>query len=321
MKIVFLDRASIGTDTPVEIINKFGETAFYDSSEQDEIVDRAKDADVIILNKVKIPRDIMEQLPALKLICIFATGFDNIDVEAAGELGVAVCNVPGYSSDSVALYTVSTVLALVTHLFEYNSYVRDGSYTLSGVPNKLTPVYHELAGKTWGIVGYGNIGKTVAKIASAFEVKIIVNKRTPIDEAVCVDIDTLCSNSDIITIHCPLNDETRHMINKEKIALMKKNVIIVNEARGAVVNEAEIADAIINGEIGSFGSDVYSKEPFGTDHPFNKIKDYPNVILTPHAAWGSYEARSRCINIVADNIASFIDGKMLNRVDKKKQNI
>ena len=194
--------------------------------------------------------------------------------------------------------------------------MKSGDYSASGVANKLTPVYHDINGKTWGIVGYGNIGKSVARVAEALGARVIVNKRTPVDGATLVDIDTLCRESDIITIHCPLNEESRALINAERLALMKKNVILVNEARGAVLDEEATAQAIEEGRIAAFGCDVYSREPFEDNHPYFRIKDRNNVILTPHCAWGSYEAREKCINIIAENIASLIDGKYLNRVDK-----
>ena len=315
MLIKVLDRIALGLDTPIDVLNKFGEVTVYDSTPVELVVERCKDADVIVLNKVKITSEVLRAAEHLKLVCVFATGFDNIDVACARELGIAVCNVPGYSSESVALYTAATLLALTTRIFEHNAFVRSGEYTLSGSPNKLTPVFHELGGKTWGIVGYGGIGKAVADIAKAFGTNVIVNKRTPVDDVRCVDIDTLCRESDIITLHCPLNDATRGLINAERIAMMKPDVIIINEARGAVINERDLADAVKEGRIAAFGCDVYSTEPFTTQHPYYEIKDMPNVILTPHAAWGAYEARERCINIIADNIASFFNGKILNRVD------
>ena len=316
MKIVILDKKSLGDDTPLHVLNQFGEVISYDASTPDEAIERASDADVIVINKIKVTRSIIEASKNLKLICIFATGYDNIDVMAAKEHGVGVCNVPGYSTDSVTLFTVSTALALFSHLYEYNSFVRSGDYYRSGMPNRLTPVYHDLRGKTWGIIGYGNIGRSVGAVASAFGARVIVNKRTPVEDAECVDIDTLCRESDIITIHCPLNDQSRALINEDKLAKMKPNVILVNEARGAVIDEEAVTVAIKEGRIGGFGCDVYSTEPFGIDHPYNRIKDRVNVILTPHAAWGSYEARERCINIIAENITSFINGNTLNRVDK-----
>lgn len=315
MKIVILDRDSLGLDTPLEGLSRFGDVTVYDKTESSEVADRVSGADCIILNRVKITEEVLRNAEGLKLICIFATGYDNVDIGAARKYGVGVCNVPGYSTDSVALFTVATVLALYTHLREYNAYVTSGEYSASGIPNKLVPVYHEIAGKTWGIVGLGNIGKAVARVAEALGAKVIANKRTPTDEYECVDIDTLCRESDIITIHCPLNDESREMINKKRISLMKKDVVIVNEARGAVVNERDITDAVKMGMIGAFGSDVYSREPFTTDHPFYEIKDFCNVLFTPHAAWGSYESRNRCIGIICDNISSYLSGGRSNRVD------
>jgi glycerate dehydrogenase len=251
----------------------------------------------------------------LKLICVFATGFDNIDLASARKNRVAVCNVPGYSTESVTLYTVATVSALCARLIEYRDYVNSGEYSASGVPNRLVPVYHEIAGKTWGIIGYGNIGKAVGKVAEALGAKIIANKRTPIDGVRCVDINTLCRESDIISIHCPLNEQTREIINEERISLMKDGVILVNEARGAVLSESAVAEAVLSGKIGGFGCDVYSTEPFGTNHPYNALLGRENVILTPHSAWGAYESRVRCIETISQNIKSFLEGKTLNRVD------
>ena len=315
MKIVVLDRASIGLDTPLDALYTLGDVDVYESSNNIEVIERAKNADVIILNKIKITREIISASKNLKLICIFATGYDNIDIAAAREHGVAVCNVPGYSTDSVALFTVATALSLCAKLTEYADYVRNGDYTASGIPNKLTPVYHEVKGKTWGIVGYGNIGKAVAKVAEALGARVIACKRISTDEVECVDIDTLCRESDIISLHCPLDDATRYIINEERISLMKPSVILINEARGAITDELAVANAIENGKIAAFGCDVYSAEPFDAAHPFYRIKERKNVILTPHAAWGSFESRKRCIEMRANNIASFNRGEMLNRVD------
>ena len=316
MKIVVLDRASLGMDTPMEVINKFGDVICYDSSTPEEAKTRSIDADVLIINKIKVDKDLMDFCNSLKLVCVFATGYDNVDVSYAKERGIAVCNVPGYSTDSVTLFTISTVLALCSHLTEYNNFVRSGEYSASGVANRLIPVYHEVAGKTWGIIGYGNIGKSVAKVAEALGARVIAYKRIPVDGVDCVDIDTLCRESDIITVHCPLNDQSKNLMNQDRISLMKQNVVLVNEARGAVLDEEAVTKAIESGRIAAFGCDVYSVEPFDVDHPYNRIKELPNVLLTPHAAWGSYEARERCINIIAQNIDSFINGDLLNRVDK-----
>lgn len=316
MLIKVLDSASLGADTPIlEHLSKHGEVRIYEKTDASEIEARISDAEVIVINKVKISAEVLSYAKSLRLICVFATGYDNIDIEAAKARGVAVCNVPAYSTDSVALFTAATVLALSSHLLEYRRFVTSGEYNSAGVPNRLTPVYHELAGKTWGIVGYGNIGKAVGRIAESFGARVIANKRTPVAGVECVDIDTLCRESDIITLHCPLNEQTRTLISRERIALMKPSVIMVNEARGAVLDEAAVAEAVLSGKIAAFGSDVYSTEPFGDAHPYNSIMSLDNVILTPHAAWGSYESRCRCISVVSDNISAYIDGKILNRVD------
>jgi glycerate dehydrogenase len=269
----------------------------------------------LIFNKVKITENVMKNCRNLKLLCVFATGFDNIDIAAAKKYGIAACNVPAYSTDSVTLCTVANVLSLYTHLREYNEHVTSGKYSAEGKANALVPVYHEIAGKTWGIIGYGNIGKSVAKVAKALGANVIVNKKHPIDEVECVDVETLCRRSDIITVHCPLNDETRGLIGRDMINVMKSEVIIVNEARGAVLDEDAIADAILNGKIAAFGSDVFSTEPFQSNHPMHKIMGLKNVCLTPHCAWGAFEARERCLQIICDNIKAFFDGKLQNRVD------
>ena len=315
MVIKILDRATLGADTPIELLSDLGELEIYETSTSAEAKERIVGADVVIINKVKLTREIISCSDKLRLICVFATGFDNVDLKASRERGIAVCNVPGYSSDSVALITASTVLSLITHLSVFNEFVKSGEYTQSGTPNRLVPVFHELTGKTWGIVGYGGIGSAVGRIAKAFGVRLIVNKRTGIDGVECVDIDTLCKESDIITLHCPLNDSTRHLINRERLSLMKSEAILVNEARGDVVNETDVVDAVLSGKLAGYGCDVYSTEPFGIDHPYNKIKDLPNVILTPHCAWGSYEARVRCLNIIVENIKAYYNGDIKNRVD------
>ena len=315
MKITVLDKKTMGDDISFAPLESYGELVAYDISPAELIPERVADADVIILNKAKITADVIAAAKNLKLICVFATGYDNIDLAAARAAGVAVCNVPGYSTDSVTLYTIATVTALASRLITYRTAVSSGEYTAIGSPNKISPAFNDLRGKTWGIIGYGNIGKSVAEVAKALGANVIVNKRTPTDDAVCVDVDTLCAKSDIITIHCPLNDDTRGMINAKRLALMKKSVILVNEARGAVLDEAAVAKAVEQGEIAAFGCDVYTREPFPADHPYTTIKDLDNVILTPHSAWASYEARTRCVDIISNNIASYINGDQLNRVD------
>ena len=316
MKICVLDKSSMGEDTPFDEIYKFGEVVIYDSTSANETADRVSDTDVIITNKVKITADVINSAKALKLVCVFATGFDNIDIEYCKERGIGVCNVVGYSSQSVAQVTVATVLSLACHINEHSSKVRSGEYSASGVANSLTPVYHELAGKIWGIVGYGNIGRQVGKVAEALGCTVIYNRNRPDGQANCVSLDELCAKADIITIHTPLSPSTKGIIDEKMISLMKKDAIVVNEARGAVTDETALADAIKEGRIGGFGCDVYSVEPFGEDHPFYQIKELDNVLLTPHMAWGAYEARERCLAEIVLNIKAFFNGEIRCRLDK-----
>ena len=320
MKIKVLDRSAMGFDLSFESLSEFGEVEIYDNTSKEELCDRIADAEILVINKIKMNAEALRSAPMLKLVCVFATGYDNVDIMTARELGIAVCNVPAYSTDSVTLFTVSNVLYLYSHLAEYQRHVTSGKYTLLGKANAITPIYHELRGKTWGIIGFGNIGQSVAKVAEAFGCNILVNKRTATDGYRCVDIDTLCKESDIITIHCPLNESSYHLINEEKINLMKPDVIIVNEARGAVIDEEAVANAVLSGRISAFGSDVYSVEPFDKKHPFTKIMGLDNVCLTPHSAWGAIEARERCLGVIYSNINGYLSGNVVNRVDIIKQN-
>ena len=314
MKIVFLDAATIGGDVDLSLYEKYGELKVYSTTTQEEFTDHVGDSDVIIINKLKVGRQNLPACKNVKLVCVTATGYDNIDTEYCKENGIAVCNVVGYSTQNVAQLTLAMVLSLYCHLTEYNRSVADGRYTRGGVANILTPVYHEIYGKTWGIVGYGNIGKQVGVVAKAMGCRVIVYKRTPIEGEECVDIDTLCRESDIISVHTPLNDGTRGLISRERIASMKDSAILVNVARGAVCDEEALADAILQNKLGGVGIDVYSKEPFGEDHPMSKIAGLDNVILTPHMAWGSYEARQRCCEEIALNIESYLKGERRNRI-------
>ena len=205
-------------------------------------------------------------------------------------------------------------LSLVGHLTEYRRFVHSGDYTRSGVANSLIPVYREISSMTWGIVGGGAIGTRVAELASAFGAHILMHRRTPDDRYEQVDMDELCRRSDIISLHVPLNDGTHHLINRTRIALMKPDAILINMARGAVTDEEALADAVEQGKIGGLGVDVYSREPFGEDHPFQRLLHYDNVCLTPHMAWGSAQARARCVAIIAENITHFFEGSSQNRI-------
>lgn len=315
MKIVILDRLTLGDDLDITPAEKAGTVISYDTTSPEEVEAHIKDADVVFVNKVKLGEHNLKNAKSLKLICEAATGYDNIDVEYCKNHGIAVCNVPGYSVYSVAQVTVSMVLSLVNHLKEYNRFVSDGTYTNGVSANILKPVYHELYGKTWGIVGYGSIGSKVGEIAKALGCNIIAYKRTPVDGVSCVDIDTLVEKSDIITVHIPLSDKTRGLISGERIAKMKKNVILVNTARGAVIDEEAACKAIKENKIAGFGTDVYSTEPFGKESPYYEIKDYDNVCFTPHMAWGTIEARERCFGEMIKNLQAFFKGEIRNRID------
>lgn len=315
MKIVVLDRLTLGDDLDISAASKFGEVVVRDNTSPDEVESAIGDADVVFVNKVKLFETNLKSAKKLKLICEAATGFDNIDIEYCKKRGIAVCNVPGYSVYSVAQVTVSMVLSLVNRLNEYTRYTRDGSYSNGKSANILKPVYHELWGKKWGIVGYGAIGQRVGEIAKALGCEVYAFKRTPVEGVCCTDIDTLVSQCDIITVHIPLSDETRNLINSRRIATMKSTAVFVNTARGAVVDEAALCDAVKNGRIAAMGTDVYSAEPFASDSPFYEIKDLDNVCLTPHMAWGTIEARTRCFGVMLENMQSFLNGEKCNRVD------
>lgn len=315
MNIVLLDFGSLGADIDLTPFRGLGEFFAYEKTEADQLTERIRTADVVITNKNKLNRHTLAGAEQLKLICVTATGYDNVDLPYCAERNIAVCNVPGYSTDSVAQLTVAIALALSTHLVAYRDHVHSGFYSRSGSPNLLAPVWHELAGRTWGIVGCGNIGRKVAVVAAALGCRVLVYRRRPDPDFETADLDTLLQQSDIVTVHLPLNDETRGIISREKIALMKKDAILVNVARGAVCDEAALADAIEAQTIGGLGVDVYSVEPFPADHPYSRIMDRPNVILTPHCAWGAQEARNRCIREVAKNIEAFFRGESRNRVD------
>lgn len=315
MKIVVLDAATLGSDVDLSPLERQGELTVFDNTAPGLLAQRIADSDVIVSNKVKLTETVLKDATNLKLICLAATGYDCVDISYCASRGIGVCNVPGYSTQSVAQLTVAMVLELVNHLSIYREYVHSGAYSRSGVANALTPVWQELYGKTWGIIGGGNIGRQVAKIAEAFGCRVIVNRRKPDPAYETTDLDTLCARSDIISVHVPLNDETRGMIGQKQIDRMKPGVIFVNVARGAVTDEKALAEAVKTGKIGGLGVDVYSSEPFGQEHPFAGILDCGNVCLTPHTAWGAIETRNRCIAMVAENIAAFKAGQKKNRVE------
>lgn len=312
MKIAVLDAKTLGDDINLSILGE--DLSVFATTEPEEVCQRIVNAEVLVVNKIKLNGTNLPAAKKLKLICVAATGYDNIDLEYCREHNIAVCNVKGYSTHSVAQLTVMMVLSLVMHQKEYCDFVTSGEYTKSGVANRLTPVYHELFGKTWGIAGLGNIGKQVARVAQAFGCRVIAFKRTPCDEFECVELSELMEKSDIISVHLPATEQTRGIISRDMIGRMKKNAVLVNVARGAVTDEQALCDAILEDKIGGLGVDVYSKEPFDEKHPFNKIKGMNNVILTPHIAWGAYESRVRCLEEIRENIESFSMGEKRNRL-------
>ena len=314
MKIVILDSVTLGADIDLSPIAALGDVIEHKTTPPEEVSARLTDADVAVLNKVKLNKDNLAGAKKLKLICVAATGYDNIDVEFCRANGIALCNVPGYSTNNVAQLSVAMALSLVTHLDEFRAFVHSGEYSRSGSANRLEPIYHEIAGMTWGVVGGGGIGSKVAEIATALGCRVLLCRRKPETRYEAADIDRICRECDIISLHVPLSDETRGLISRERIASMKDRVVIVNTARGAVCDEQAIADGVLSGKIGALGCDVYSKEPFGEDHPFCAILDRPNVCLTPHMAWGSSEARNRCVRRMAENITEFFAGNTHNRI-------
>ncbi len=312
-KIVVLDAGTLGDDLSLAPLDAVGEVAVYRVSPPETVRERIRGADAVILNKVKIGEAQLPDEGAPGIICVAATGFDNIDLEACRRHGVAVANVRGYSSESVMQVTVGLVLSLITRLPAYCAATADGSYTHGGNANILVPTYHEVAGLTWGIVGAGKIGSRVADVARALGCRVLTNRRHP--DGVSVDLPTLLRESDIMTIHTPLNTETRGLIGEAELAMMKDGVILVNMARGAVTDEAAVAEAVKTGKVGALGCDVFSVEPFPESHPFYAIRNLDNVLLTPHMSWGAYEARARCLDEMILNMQAFFAGEMRNRVD------
>ena len=315
LNICVLDAATLGEDLDLTPLSAVGQVKTYATTSPEEVAERLVDCDMVLINKIKLGAHNLKWATRLKLICVAATGYDNIDVEYCRAHGIGVANVVGYSTNNVAQLTVAMALSLITHLPTYNRITADGSYTRGGVANCLTPAYHEIAGKTWGIAGYGNIGGAVGRIAEAMGCRVLAYKRTPVQGVTCVDLETLCRESDILSIHLPLNDATRGLIDAAHIDMLKPEAIVVNVARGAVTDEAALAQALADGRIGGLGVDVYSTEPFPESHPFYALRERENICLTPHMAWGSIEARRRCLQEIILNMEAFLRGERRNRLD------
>ena len=315
LNICVLDAATLGEDLDLSPLSRVGQVKIWQTTAPEEVAERLVGYDVVLINKIKLGAHNLKWAARLKLICVAATGYDNIDVDYCRSHGIGVANVVGYSTNNVAQLTVSMALSLITHLPEYNRMTADGSYSRGGVANCLTPAYHEIAGKTWGVAGFGNIGSAVGRVAGALGCRVLAFKRVPTDEVECVDLDTLCRSSDILSLHLPLNDSTRGMLDAAHIAMLPKGAIVINVARGAVADEEALAAALESGHLGGLGIDVYSTEPFGEDHPFTRLLGRDDVCLTPHMAWGSIEARERCLSEIILNIEAFLRDERRNRLD------
>ena len=302
MKIVILERNSVGLDISMEGFSRFGEVITYPNTvTEEEVIERIEDADVVVGNKAPLTEKTLQGAKNVKLICEFATGYDNVDLAYCSKHGIKVANVRNYSTDAVAQHTFALCLYVLEKLRHFDE------------------SFFELAGKTWGIIGMGNIGRKVAQIASAFGCRVIFHSVT--GKSTCtdyeqVDFDTLLRESDVLSLHCPLSDLTRNLINKDALAKMKKSAILINVARGPVVNDQDLHDALVNGEIQAAGLDVTSTEPMKVSNPLSKIMDSRKLFITPHLAWASVEARNRCVSETCRNIEAFIKGESRNIVNE-----
>ena len=319
VKIVILERNSVGVDTPVDCFEELGEVTCYpNTTTAVEVRERTKDADIIVANKARLNEESLRESPNVKLICEFATGFDNCDLAYCNSRGIKVANVADYCTDMVAQHTFTLMLTLLQKLPHYDEYVKSGAYAAQDRFSNFDEPFTELAGKTWGIVGMGHIGKKVAQIATAFGCRVIfhsVTGKSTVTEYEQVDKDTLLRESDFLSLHCPLSELTRNFIDKEALRKMKKTAVLVNVARGPVVNNTDLYDALMNGEIMAAGLDVLEKEPLQLSNPLSKIKDSNRLIITPHLAWASVEARFRCVNEAYLNAKAFLNGEPRNIVN------
>ena len=311
MKIVILDGATAkGKELNFDFLNQFGDVTYYDTTYPDEVLPRAKDAEILVINKIVLDRATLFECKNLKLITILATGYNVVDIDAARELGITVCNVPYYSTNSVAQLTFAFILEFASKLSLHTQSVargdwqncRDFSYTLDTLS--------ELYGKTLGIIGYGSIGKKVAQIGKAFGMNILVSTRTPVDG--CVSREEVFKNADFVTLHCPLNESSKLMINEQSLSLFKPTAYLINTARGGLVDENALASALNQGIIAGAGLDVLTCEPPKADNPLIHAK---NCIITPHIAWESLEARVRLLHATEDNVRAFLQNSPINKVN------
>lgn len=319
MKIVILERNSVGLDIDVERFKEFGEVVVYANTvSEEEVAERTKDADIVIANKSPMTEAALKDSKNVKLICEFATGYDNIDLEYCKSRGILACNVRNYSTAAVAQHSFAMALYLLEKLHYYDRYVKSGAYGAQSRFSNFDRPFQELAGKTWGIVGMGNIGRTVARIAEGFGCQVIfysASGKSTCTDYKRVDFDTLLTESDVLSLHCPLSDKTRNLIDLSAMKKMKKTAILINVARGPVVNNRDLYTALEEGEIAAAGLDVLEEEPITPENPLGKFMDSERLIITPHMAWASTEARERCVAGVYENVKNFLKGEPGNVVN------
>ncbi len=308
MKIVFLDTKTIGDDIDLSGFDALGDVVKYPFSTSADVPDRVIGADVLIVNKVQVNEQTIGQADRLKLVCVTATGTNNLDKDYLAKRGIAWRNVAGYSTESVAQHTFAMLFYLFEKLRYYDDYVKDGRYINDTVFTHFAEHFFELKGKTWGIIGLGSIGRRVAKIAEAFGADVIYTSPSgsaPQDGYHQVDMETLLAESDIISVHAPLNEYTENLIDRKMLRKMKKSCIFLNLGRGPIVVEADLADALEEGVIAAAGLDVLCEEPMSETNPLRRIKDSKKLLITPHIAWASVEARTRLMSIILDQVKEF----------------
>ena len=309
MKIVFLDRKSIGDDIDLTPFKEFGELVIYDYSTVAEAAERTVDADIIVLNKVPINEQTIGDAKNLKLVCVTATGTNNLDKEYLAKRGIEWRNVAGYSTEAVAQHTLSLTLYLLEHLSYYDNYVKSEKYVNDKMFTHFEMHFNEIVGKTWGIIGLGAIGKRVAEIATCLGANVIyysTSGRNHSDIYKEVDFDTLLSTSDIVSIHAPLDDNTLHLMDAKAFDKMKESAILINVGRGPIIVEKDLADALNTNKIAAAGLDVLDVEPMSDQNPLKAIKDSNKLIITPHIAWAAVEARVRLMDIIHGQIKEYL---------------
>lgn len=309
MKLVFLDTKTIGEDIDLSAYDALGEVVKYGFSTLEEIPERVKDADVLIVNKIAINEQTIGTAKNLKLVCVTATGTNNLDKEYLKKRGIAWRNVAGYSTESVTQHTFALLFYLLEKIRYYDDYVKDEKYINDTVFTHFAEHFNEVNGKTWGIIGLGTIGRRVADIAKAFGARVIYYSASgsPAQEGYeQVDFETLLTTSDIVSVHAPLNEYTKDLMDREAFAKMKKTAIFLNLGRGPIVVEQDLYEALETGEIAAAGLDVLCEEPMSETNPLAKIKDSKKLIITPHIAWASVEARNRLMQIIVEQIRDFL---------------